>query len=736
IAAHIGSAITNARVHEEERRRAEALAEIDRAKTTFFSNVSHEFRTPLTLMLGPLEEALAGADLTPARREPLEVAHRNALRVLKLVNSLLDFSRVESGRMEARYQPTDLAAFTAELASTFRSLCERAGLRLIVDCSPLPEAVFVDPEMWERIVLNLLSNAFKYTFEGEIAVGVRAAEGHVEFSVRDTGVGIAEDQFSEIFKRFHRAPAQRGRSFEGSGIGLSLVQELVRLHGGEISVQSREHGGTSFLIMLQFGAAHLPGDKVLAESSRTSSGGRADAYIKEALSWLPDQTRAAPWSRRDEAPTNSNMDEHGHILLADDNADMREYVRRLLGSRCEVETVGDGVAAIEAIRKRRPDLVLTDVMMPELDGFGLMERIRADPALRDLPVVMLSARAGEETRVEGLAAGADDYLVKPFSGRELVARVENSLNLARLRRGAAKDLRLMDLLHDIGGRCVRDGQDFKGRLEDILRGAMAITGAEIGSIRLVDATSGVLRLVAQEGLDGRFADFFSPIEGACLAADDRGGQPFRRIVIDDVMQNAGLRGTPALRALLDGGIRAGQATPMISSRGEVLGTIATHFKAPHRPGERELAFLDLLVRQAAEYLEREQAGEARARLAAIVESSDDAIVSKDLDGVIQSWNGGAERLFGYTAEEAIGRSITIIIPGDRSSEEPEILARIREGERIDHFETVRRRKDGELLDISLVVSPLRGRHGEIVGAAKIARDITDRKRAERIQAEQ
>jgi signal transduction histidine kinase/DNA-binding response OmpR family regulator len=442
-ASQIATAVANARAYEEERKRAEALAEIDRAKTAFFSNVSHEFRTPLTLMLCPLEDALARPDLPAPERERLTVAHRNALRLLKLVNALLDFSRIEAGRAQAVYEPVDLAALTAELAGNFRSACERAGLRLVIDCPPLPEPVHVDRDMWEKIVLNLLSNAFKFTFAGEIAVSLRAVDGRAELLVRDTGVGVPEHELPRLFERFHRIEGQQSRTYEGSGIGLALVQELARLHGGTIRAESALGRGTSFTIGVPLGTAHLPPEQIGAERCLASTSIRAEAYVEEALRWLPDRTApavAVP-SGIDEPGDMPSPHDGARVLVADDNADMRAYLHRLLGRHCAVETVADGHTALAALRERRPDLVLADVMMPNLDGFGLLRAIRADAALRDLPVIMLSARAGEESRVEGLDAGADDYLVKPFAARELIARVAANLELSRMRRDTTATVR-------------------------------------------------------------------------------------------------------------------------------------------------------------------------------------------------------------------------------------------------------------------------------------------------------
>ncbi|MEG4535052.1 ATP-binding protein [Microcoleus sp. D2_18a_D3] len=446
MAGQVTTAIANAQAYEEERKRAEALAELDRAKTTFFSNVSHEFRTPLTLMLAPLEEVIANLDGTipPQEREQLQLVQRNGMRLLKLVNSLLDFSRIEAGRVQASYEPVDLATYTAELASTFRSLIERARMSLIVDCPTLPEAIYVDREMWEKIVLNLLSNAFKFTLAGTISVRLQCVENCVELSVADTGVGIPSEELPHLFERFHRIKNSQGRSFEGSGIGLSLVQELVKLHGGAIDVSSTFGQGSCFTVTIPTGTAHLPPERIGASRTLASTALGSKPYIEEAQRWLPENDfRLEEWSMAPSTNELVNQPDQSKIqnlkskiLLADDNADMRDYIRRLLSGSYIVETVADGVAALTAIENNPPDLVLTDVMMPGMDGFELLRSLRSNPATQDIPIILLSARAGEESRIEGLAAGADDYLIKPFSARELLARVEASLKLARLRQEA------------------------------------------------------------------------------------------------------------------------------------------------------------------------------------------------------------------------------------------------------------------------------------------------------------
>ncbi len=481
IAGHLAAAVMNARAHEEEQRRAEALAELDRAKTAFFSNVSHEFRTPLTLLLGPVEDALAdpAEPLPPGQRERLGTVHRSGLRLLKLVNTLLDFSRIEAGRVQAVYEPTDLAALTGELASSFRSACAKAGLRLAVDCPPLPEPVYVDRDMWEKVVLNLLSNAFKFTLEGGIEVRLRAAAGAAELTVRDTGTGIPAGELPRVFERFHRVEGSRGRTHEGTGIGLALVLELVKLHGGSVRADSAPGRGSTFSVSVPTGTAHLPANRIGAARTLRPTATGADAFVEEALRWLPDEetSRSFPdavGNAREAFPPEGPVPRlpprtagregdaapRPRILWADDNADMRDYVRRLLGPRYDVEAVADGEAALAAARARPPELVLTDVMMPRLDGFGLLAALRADPRTRTTPVILLSARAGEESRVEGLQAGADDYLVKPFSARELLARVSAHVEMNRLRREAFR--REQELL--------AEAREAKQRLATVLQG--------------------------------------------------------------------------------------------------------------------------------------------------------------------------------------------------------------------------------------------------------------------------
>lgn len=440
-AANLAAVIADAEAFAIERERARSLAEIDRAKTVFFSNVSHEFRTPITLMLGPIEDALGDQTRFPdgsPERDQLVTVHRNAMRLSRLVNSLLDFSRLEAGRANARFEPTRIDRFTCDLVSNFQSAAEKAGLSLIVESERIDQAVHVDRDMWENIVLNLVSNAVKYTLEGTIRVRIGVSEDgkRAECEFSDTGIGIAREEMPRLFERFHRIEGAPGRSIEGSGIGLALVKELTELHGADLSVSSEPGEGTTFKISIPFGTRHLPRDQVVEEAGPIVPGKRSDGFVAEVLRWLPSVAdNSAAEARTESANAEPDAAARGRVLVVDDNADMRDYLHYLLESHgYEVTIAKDGLDALEAISRDAPELVISDLMMPRLDGMGLLAELRANRETRDIPFLAVSARAGEEAVIEGLNAGADDYLVKPFSRRELFARADSAIRMSRVRQ--------------------------------------------------------------------------------------------------------------------------------------------------------------------------------------------------------------------------------------------------------------------------------------------------------------
>ncbi|MBV8336131.1 MAG: response regulator, partial [Alphaproteobacteria bacterium] len=740
VATQIAAAISKARAYEDERRRAEALAEIDRAKTAFFSNVSHEFRTPLTLMLGPLEEVLAvPSEELPQRREDLALAHRSGLRLLRLVNTLLDFSRIEAGRVEASYEPVDLAANTLELGSVFRSTIERAGLQLTLDCPQMREPVWVDRGMWEKIVLNLLSNAFKFTFEGGITVRLRREGESAVLEVEDTGTGIPEHEIPQLFDRFHRVEGARGRTHEGTGIGLALVQELTKLHGGTVRAASVLDQGSIFTVTVPLGTAHLPTDRLKALPTLPTTALGTRPYVEEALSWLPG---AADAEIERDAPgevslPSENGGERATVLVADDNADMRDYMRRLLATRYEVRTAADGAAALAALREQRPDLLFSDVMMPRLDGFGLVREVRADPALADLPVVLLSARAGEEASIEGLDAGADDYLIKPFSARELMARVRANLQMAQLRReaklGAAADLQAVSRLREVGEQCIRAANDFNECLEIILDAAIAVTGADRGNIQLLDVASGALKIAAQRGFQQPFLDFFAKVDNGEGAACGTAMQSAERVIVEDVTRSEIFAGQPALDVLLEAGVRAVQSTPLISGAGNVFGMISTHFSEPHRPSERDLRLMDLLARQASDYLERNKSESAAqaigAELKLVFDTSAAGLTHCSRDMRYVSANPAYAQLAGVRLEEIIGRPISEVMGEEAFELIRPYAERVLRGERVEYELELPWAGRGRTW-IHVVYAPCQESDGTISGWVAWVSDITERKRAE------
>jgi PAS domain S-box-containing protein len=695
IASQVTVNLVATRSAQRNRERIEALAALDHAKTEFFSNISHEFRTPLTLMLGPLENTLNRADSLPETlANDLEIVQRNAQRLLRLVNTLLDFSRIEEGRMKAHFEPTDLGTFTTDLASLFRSAAVHAGLTFIVDCPPLTEWVWVDRDMWEKIASNLLSNALKFTFNGTISISLHALPNHVELTVRDTGIGIPEAELPHLFKRFHRVPGTHGRTHEGSGIGLALVHELVTLHYGRIRVRSEVGVGTTFTIWIPTVARPRIPERDIVNPTMAVITDEGRLFAAEAERWMETNTSDDHEATLDDNIAPMRLMQPGAcVLVVDDNADMRDYLRRLLSTQWEVELATNGAEALASAMRRTPDLILTDVMMPELDGFALLRHMRDDERLKALPIILLTARAGEETAIEGLMAGADDYIVKPFSARELMARVGAQLELARLRREnraalEEREERLRLALHaaDMAVWEIDVRTEMLKRSERYYE-IFGYTSDEMG-----DTLSGLLQRIHPDDRDRIQKALKSTIQG----------EPLYRQEYRIVQRNGAIRHLSSLGRLY---------RDENGERSRLLGVI-----------------YDITDRKQAEVALRESEGRFRTLVQNI---RDYAIFMIDAQGFITEWTEGAQRVKGYTPEEAVGQHISLfytpegLAAGELDQEMADAAAQGR-AER----ESWRIRKGGERFWVNEIMTAIYDEAGQVAGFTKISRDLTERRRAD------
>jgi len=449
VAAQAAIAVQQSRLYQKTRQQAEKLLEMDRQKTEFFQNISHEFRTPLTLTLGPLESAVAQRE--GLSLEQSKIALRNSRRLLRLVNQLLDLQRLDAGRMQPSFRPVNLLDFVVHVVEAFRPYCERRQINLVTylrDCPP----VYLDVERFDKVLYNLLSNAMKFTPSGgNIHISVYPSGDRCQIKVQDSGIGIREDQIPYLFERFRQADGSTNRTYEGSGLGLALVKELVELHGGRVHVESVYGEGSAFTLWLQTGYAHLPSEQVIEVPAEIESS-RATVELADVdTDPLADGTATAPGlvtAAGAIAPSTSLPAEPvptepipavSQILVVDDNADMRSYVSSILqGIGYSIFTARNGAEAWEQIQLQPPHLVLTDLMMPVMSGLELIQRIRQDKDLQGTPIILITAKADEETRIEGVEQGADGYLSKPFNARELLAEVRNLLALKANERRVAE----------------------------------------------------------------------------------------------------------------------------------------------------------------------------------------------------------------------------------------------------------------------------------------------------------
>ncbi|MEH2063380.1 MAG: response regulator [Nostoc sp.] len=432
VAAQAAIAVQQSHLYQKTRQQAERLLELDRQKTEFFQNISHEFRTPITLIQGPLESAVAaGEGLSYSQ---CAIALRNSRRLLRLVNQLLDLQRLDAGRMQPSFHPCDIVEFVSQIVESFRPYCEKKKLHLATqldECS----TVYLDMEKFDKVVYNLLSNAMKFTPEGgTISVRLKSERDRCILQVQDTGIGIVQEQIPHLFERFRQAEGSANRSYEGSGLGLALVKELVELHGGQVTVESVYGQGTTFSLWLVTGNAHLPAQQVL-ETTTELNMSRASVeladleLVEPTIDNIEDITINLPPTIDTQGSALKTKTQHS-ILVVDDNPDLRTYVSEIFRRNgYHVQTARNGYEGHSIAKEIIPNLIVTDLMMPLVSGLEMIQLIRNEEKLKGIPIILLTAKVDEETRIEGTEHGADAYLAKPFNDRELLAEVRNLLAL-------------------------------------------------------------------------------------------------------------------------------------------------------------------------------------------------------------------------------------------------------------------------------------------------------------------
>lgn len=436
VAAQGAIAVHQSRLYQKTRQQAERLLELNRLKTEFFQNISHEFRTPLTLMMGPLESAVEHHQDLPL--EQSAIALRNTRRLLRLVNQLLDLQRLDAGRMQPTFRPCDLLAFVSQTVEIFRPYCEKKGIEITTDLQACP-SLYLDLEKFDKVLYNLLSNAMKFTASGgKIIVSLEQAGDYSLLQVKDTGIGIRTDQIPHLFERFRQAEGSANRSYEGSGLGLALAKELVELHGGTIAVESNYGEGSAFMVWLPLGNSHLPPDQIIevptgVEPARASVE-LADVQIEEdGVGFIGPGGLVQP------AQPSTIHTLHPTIVVVDDNPDLRNYVSGILTREgYRVILARNGAEGFDVVVHHHPQLIVTDLMMPLVSGLDMIQMIREDDSLRGTPIILLTAKVNEDTRIEGAEKGADAYLAKPFNDRELLAEVRNLLALKENERRVAQ----------------------------------------------------------------------------------------------------------------------------------------------------------------------------------------------------------------------------------------------------------------------------------------------------------
>ncbi len=397
-----------------QRLEAEKMHEIDQMKSRFFANISHEFRTPLTLILGPLK-ALQEGTLTGDPKAVFAVMSRNAQRLLRLINQLLDFSKLEAGKMQLQTTQTDLVLLLRHIVSAYESLATEKKIKYFFYAEVEELIMQLDQEKVATIIHNLLSNAFKFTpAGGEIILHLKVEEPWATITVKDTGIGIPAEELDKVFDRFYQVDSSQTREQEGSGLGMALAKELTELHQGQIRVESQQAKGSTFTLWLPLGKASLHPEQI-----------RETAEVKTSEGYFVDQPLTREIAATEEETTTIEANDHPLILVVEDHADMRHYIRSILQSHYQVQEAANGVIGLQMSREGLPDLIISDVMMPQMDGYQLCEKIKTNELTSHIPIILLTAKADRQSKLTGLETGADDYLAKPFEAEELLVRIYN-----------------------------------------------------------------------------------------------------------------------------------------------------------------------------------------------------------------------------------------------------------------------------------------------------------------------
>ena len=412
-------------------RRLTVLKEMDRLKTDFFANISHEFRTPITLTLGPLDQMLKGryGDLSNDLRKQLRIVQHNQGRLLGLINQILDLSKLESGKMQLKAAlAPDLNQFIEDRVDQFRSAARERGIEMEVSTDPdvRDAAIYIDREQFDKVLYNLLSNALKFTKQGTIKLKTSISGEMFRMEISDTGIGIKKDQTLFIFDRFRQADGSESREQAGTGLGLALVQEIIKMHGGEITVHSQYQKGTTFHLEIPLGKDHLEQSSIVEYVEDEQTDFR---YSPKALIFREDTADNDAVNEYNQKIEKFYDSGKSTVLYVEDNSDLRSHVQQLLSNDYNVFLAVDGQDGLSKTRKYKPDLILTDQMMPHMTGRDLLRAIRKDPELNNTPVIFLTARTGNEARIESLDKGANDYIAKPFDEEELKIRIKNMISL-------------------------------------------------------------------------------------------------------------------------------------------------------------------------------------------------------------------------------------------------------------------------------------------------------------------